>query len=325
MVTIFWRRPLACAALIAGLAAGSAGRCEESDKLRWAPPPLVNPVTIALRDGKTFNKLDDAQDYVITLPKTKKVGSTILEGGHNIVIIGGWITLPVLPDKSNAAMSRGIYIKNNVGTVHIEGVLIDGSGGGMSDGIDIDAPASTVQIENVRVEGIYGYYDQFHADVVQPFGGVKDLRIDKLTGYTGYQGLTIDRDLGDIGSAEISRANLVATGDQIWGPHNNSGYLVWLTRDPGCKVSFPVKLHQVWAQPRRNTPLANAVWPPAGGKTACPAAVKDDDSEARFPAIPVTGRVRKGQPPGGDFVPPGVAGLNYVSPGYRGQPDDFDD
>jgi hypothetical protein len=296
-----------------------------SDKLRWAPPPLDHPITIKLGDGQTYNKLQDDRDYIVKLPPTKKVGSTILEGGHNIVIIGGHITLPVTDDKSNGAMSRGIYIKNNLGTVHIEGVLIDGSGGGMSDGIDIAAPQSTVQVENVRVEGIYGYLDQFHADVIQPFGGVKDLRVDKLTGYSAYQGLTIDRDLGDIGSAELSRVNLVATGDQIWGSHNNGGYMLWLTRDSGCKVIFPVRLHQVWIQPRKNTPLANAVWPPVGGRTACPVQAKPDDSEARFPSLPVAGRVRKGMPPGGDFVPPGVAGLNYVSPGYRSEPGDFED
>ncbi len=309
----------------ANACAGPDGSGRDDDRLRWAPPALDHPVTLELRAGKTYNKLDNRQDYIIKLPRTKKVGSTILEGGHNIVIIGGYITLPVLADTSNAAMSRGIYIKNNVGTVHIEGVLIDGSGGGMSDGIDIDAPQSTVQIENVRVEGIYGYFDQFHADVVQPFGGVKDLRIDKLTGYTGYQGLTIDTDLGPIGSAEISRANLVATGDQIWGPHNTSGYLLWLTRGAACNGAYPVRLRQVWVQPRKGTALANAVWPPMGGKTACPSEPAGDDAETRFPGLPVTGRVRKGLPPGGDFVPPGVAGLTYVSPGYRSEPGDLDD
>ena len=69
------------------------------------------------------------------------------------------------------------------------------------------SPDSIVQIENVRVDGVFGFNNQFHADVVQPYGGVKDLRIDKLTGYSAYQGLTIGRDRGAIGSVEISRAN----------------------------------------------------------------------------------------------------------------------
>ncbi len=328
------RRPLAAVALavVAGLGpttaparAQDAPLGEREARLLWAPPPLDHPITLQLRDGPTYNKLSDDQDYIVKLPRTKKVGSTILVGGRNIVIIGGYITLPVTADKSNGAMSRGIYIKNNTGVVHIEGVLIDGSGGGMSDGVDIDAPLSTVQIENVRVEGIYGYFDQFHADVVQPFGGVKDLRIDKLTGYTAYQGLTLDVDLGPIGSAEISRVNLVALGDQIWGRHNNSGYLLWLNRAPDCKVAYPIQLHQVYVQPRRGTALASAVWPPMTSQTACPAAVSDDDAEARFPGLPVKGRVHKGLPPQGDFVPPGVAGLNYVSPGYRREAPDWND
>ena len=31
----------------------------------------------------------------------------------------------------------------------------------------------------------------------------------------------------------------------------------------------------------------------------------------------VTGSVSPGDPPTGDYVPPGVAGVNYVSPGYQ--------
>jgi len=30
----------------------------------------------------------------------------------------------------------------------------------------------------------------------------------------------------------------------------------------------------------------------------------------------VSGVIKKGPPPGGDFVPEGVAGPDYVSPGY---------
>lgn len=315
-------------ASMAALAAGpvlAQGHGDRDARLLWAPPPLDHPITIQLGAGQTYNRLDDAKDYVIKLPKTKKVGTTMLEGGHNIVIIGGHITLPETADKSNAALSRAIYIKNNVGVVHIEGVLIDGSGGGMSDGIDISAPQSIVQIENVRVDGIYGYSDQFHADVVQTFGGFKELRIDKLTGYSAYQGLTIGIDRGPNGAAEINRANLVAIHDQMWGPHNNGGFMIWMTADNACQKIFPIRLRQVYVQPRNGSSLANAVWPPATARTACPAKVAGDDSEARFPAIPVTGRIRKGLPPGGDFVPAGVAGIDYVSPGYREGRGDLDD
>lgn len=312
---------LALGALASAPLAGAEER--GGGKLLWAPPPLSHPITIELGDGTTHNSLRPDQDYIIKMPHTKKVGSTILEGGRNIVIIGGYVTLPVTDDKTNKAMSRAIYIKDNTGTVHIEGLLIDGSGGGMSDGIDIASPQSVVQIENVRVEGIYGFNDQFHADVVQPFGGVKDLRIDRLTGYSAYQGLTIGHDLGPIGSAEISRVNLVAIHDQVWGPHNNGGYMVWLTADRECKLTYPIRLHEVFIQPRKGTSLGRAVWPPATSQTACASKPADDDSEVSFPGVPISGHIRKGAPPRGDFVPPGVAGLDYVSPGYRDTPSDW--
>ena len=318
---------LLCLALGQALAApsvsgqGPAGG--ESDKLRYPPPLLEHPLTLKLGPGATYNKLADGQDYLVKLPAVKKVGSTTLEGGRNIVIIGGYVTLPVLmkasgqPDLSNGAISRGIYIKNNHGVVHIEGVLVDATGGGMSDGIVTASPDSIVQIENVRIDGVFGFNHQFHADVVQPYGGVKDLRIDKLTGYSAYQGLTIGRDQGPIGSVEISRANLVCIHPQVNGPENNGGYMLWFTsHGGGADTTYPLSFDEVYIQPRAGRSLGNSVWPPAGF-AACPAVIAGDDSVATWPSLSkVKGCVKKGPPPQGDFVPVGVAGLQYVSPGY---------
>jgi hypothetical protein len=150
---------------IAAQGAGSVPASPTSTLLRWAPPALVNPITIVLGTGETTTTMDPNQDYIIQMPSTKKVGYTYLIGGHNIVIMGGYVTIPVSGDTTNDAPSRAIYVKNATGTVHIEGLLVDASGGGMSDGIDISAPAATVQVENVRVDGIFGYANEFHADV----------------------------------------------------------------------------------------------------------------------------------------------------------------
>ena len=81
--------------------------------------------------------LDPAKDYIVRLPATKKTGGTVLVGGHNVVIVGGAITVP--ETISTDTERRGIYIKGATGTVHIEGVLIDHSGGGDFDGIAIAA------------------------------------------------------------------------------------------------------------------------------------------------------------------------------------------
>ena len=326
-------RPLVAALLLLGPSCGltwvaqSASGGDSSggarEKLRYPPPLLEHPITLKLGAGVTYNKLADGQDYLVQLPAVKKIGSTILEGGRNIVIIGGYVTLPVLlkpsgqPDLSNGAISRGIYIKNNHGVVHIEGLLVDATGGGMSDGIDIASPDSIVQIENVRVDGLFGFNDQFHADVVQPFGGVKELRIDKLTGYSAYQGLTIGQDLGPIGSAAIFRANLVCIHPQINGPGNNGGYMLWFTsHGGGADTTYPLILDEVYIQPRAGRTLGRSVWPPVGFPH-CPAVVAADGSVAAWPSLlKVKGCVKQGLPPHGDFVPMGVAGLKYVSPGY---------
>jgi len=295
-------------------------RVADDKKLRFAPPTLVNPVTIELGTGTTQTILDNSTDYIIKFPKTKKIGSTYIIGGHNIVMIGGWVTVPATKDLSNSVPARAIYIKNNQGTVHIEGILIDGSGGAQSDGIDIAAPNSIVQIQNVRVDGIFGFYDQFHADVIQTFGGVKELRVDKLTGYSGYQGLQIDINKGKTGSAKLSRINLESTGTQIWSDpksvinHNNGGTLIWLTPMSDCNKNYPVSFEDVYVQPRAGRALSRSVWPGANN-LQCPSTVNLDGSVS-FPKLPVRGVVKNGRPLKGDFVPAGVVGVDYKSPGY---------
>ena len=72
--------------------------------------------------------------------------------------------------------------------MHIEGILIHGETDVMFDGIDINAPEATVQIENVRMTGVWGSDGTEHADAIQTWGGVKDLRVDHLLADGDYQG-----------------------------------------------------------------------------------------------------------------------------------------
>src|SRR5215475_8549639 len=129
----FLRRATTVTALgLAFGAIGSATALADTDGLRWAPPTLSNPTTIQLGQGVTHTVLDTSKDYIVKLPPYTKVGGTEIDGGHNVVIEGGHISIP--PNLTNDAYRRGIYIKNNEGTVHIEGVLIDAQPGAISDG-----------------------------------------------------------------------------------------------------------------------------------------------------------------------------------------------
>jgi hypothetical protein len=278
-------------------------------QLRWSPPPLVNPTTIQLGPGVTHTVLNHSKDYIIKLPPFQKVGGTEIEGGHNVVIEGGSIAIP--PNLSSDAERRGIYIKNNEGTVHVEGVLIQGQPGSIGDGIDISAPHSIVQLENDRIVALNGGQSTFHADVIQPWGGVRDLRVDGLTGSSNYQGLFLAQDLGPIGSVSLQHVNLFQTP----GPYDGGGHMLWITSGISTCTSYPLSLSQVYIQPRAGRSLFTSVWPQLSSSLACPGI--SADGGLSWPSLGVSGGVAAGMPAAGDFVPAGVAGIDYASPGYR--------
>jgi hypothetical protein len=191
---------------------------------------------------------------------------------------------------------------------------------GEGDGIDIAAPLATVQIENVRVVGLTGSETTTHADVIQPWGGVKEMRVDRLTGSTDYQGLHIQPDLGVNGTEIVKNANLYS------GSKDTGNWLLWLTKGSDtCETAGSVQLDEVYVEPRPGRDLGNSVWPPdqfdvadvAGSVGECLSELSSDKTQMSFPNLPsVSGVVKKGPPPSGDFVPDGVAGADYVSPGY---------
>ena len=78
--------------------------------------------------------------------------------------------------------------------IHIERLLIDGSSKVPSDGIRIHAPKAMVQLKLDRFVGFWGTLSGYHADVVQPAGGVKELRIDGLTGSSHYNDFYLRRE-----------------------------------------------------------------------------------------------------------------------------------
>jgi hypothetical protein len=292
--------------------AGSGGRVPHAAGLRWAPPKLDDPIAIeAPRGGFTEFQLDPGRDYVVELPAAAKVGGLTLVGGHDVAIVGGEITVPAVPGGTEVddRLRRALYLKDATGTVHVEGVLLDAAPGATWDGIDIATPEATVQIENVRVTGVKGSAAGFHGDVVQPWGGVKALRIDRLSATSDYQGLTIPVDQGPIGAARISRVDLHRI------PRDpGRGRLLWLTSGSSTCDSYPVRLKRVFVEPRpsRRTGLGNAVWPGTGRPPQCGA--RTTGGVATWPALPtVVGEVRAGVPPHGPYVPPGLAGVGYVS------------
>jgi hypothetical protein len=299
------RRLLALAAFAAVLLASEA---DARAPLRWPQPRLEQPRVVRLGTGMTVTDMDPKRDYIVKLPHAVKRGATVLKGGRNVVLVGGEIEIPRRAKGSTER--RAIYVKDNAGTVHIEGVLIRGRGVG--DGIAIAAPRSTVQVQNSRIVDLRGSYAGWHADVLQPWGGVRSLRIDRLTGSSNYQGLQIPRDLGRIGAADIRNVDLSYTNRRP----ATGGYLLWLATGADSCRGYPVRLRRVYLAPKRGRSLADSVWPPATFDRGC--AARRAGSGIGWRRLPVAGRVRPGPPRGGHLVPAGTAGLDYTTPGYRG-------
>lgn len=270
--------------------------------LLYAAPPLHEPTTITLGAGATVTKLDPARDYIIVLPKTKKLGSTQILGGHNVRIVTGYLSVP-----NGDETRRALYIKDATGTVHIEGLLIDVSAA-EADGIVIAAPKATVQIQNVHIRGVRGYLRTWHADVVQPWGGVKRLLINGMTAYSAYQGLQFTALKGPIGEVRLSNINLVSTGKQIWtnGPNGgNGGFLMYFT----CSYNAPTTLTNVYVKQRVERGPEIAVYPPADSSTKCRSTL--DKGRVTFTGLPsIQGHVTIGRK--ADYVPVKSVGLGYL-------------
>ncbi len=140
--------------------------------------------------------LQAGQDADIQLPRnSKRYGGISITGGHNIRIIGGYLTIPaaLVPDDNPNNYERTmINIKQVTGTVHIEGVRIDASGtcapelvcGPAFDAIKLASPNAVVEIVNTRIMDpttTRTAGKTLHSDGIQAAGGVRSLRLDRVT------------------------------------------------------------------------------------------------------------------------------------------------
>lgn len=300
--------------------------------LTWAPPVLESPniINVPATSGTTWIDMgtymadaDDNQDFLIVMPSSKKTGRVMIytnsvKKARHIVIIGGHLT-------AGAGIDKPLTVQDWVGTLHIEGMLIDASGGVSDyDGIVLHPLTSAgnyvghtpiAQIQNCRITGVTGTSGGFHGDIVQMWSNT-NIRIDKLTGESEYQGLMLAPDQIDTG-AELPRFDLRRVNLRYGNPSTATWtYLLWLHQATDDTMPTGVNLDAVYIEPRDGQTLDNAVMPNSGEAASIAASVTD--GYLTFPeALGYTGGVTEGAPPDGDFVPESVPGLDYESPGYR--------
>ncbi|GAA2721776.1 hypothetical protein [Cellulomonas aerilata] len=257
--------------------------------LTWQPPALTAPTTVKVSATNRHLKLDDTKDYVVSMPATPLTGldGLIVSGGRNVVLIGGRIELPAEAITGTVHAGRGLLLKGQTGTVHVEGLHITGPG--LEEGINIDAAQATVQLQNIRVDLVHGYEAGHHADVIQTWAGPRILRVDGLTGHTQYQGLFFLPT--QYGAAQPELYDLRRT--DIHGTPD-SAYMIW--RDG---KAWPLTVSEVYVAPRNPSWRDGFLWPKGTAQ-----------GTASWPLVKV------GAPPVGEFVPLADVGLGYTSPGY---------
>jgi hypothetical protein len=303
-------------ALAGGGAEGGAGGGAEAALLRWEPPDLDDPILLRLTPEPNALHLDPERDYIIELPNEPLRRGINLSGGRNVVILGGEIDIPWQGAAPSIAARRGLHLTSATGTIHVEGLLLRGDD--ISEGIQVNAPAAIVQIQNVAVLDIrardqVGFTDN-HPDLIQSYGNARELRVDRFTGSTDYQGFFFQADFygPQHGPIRLSRVNI--TG------RSTARYLLWFAPVAG---SGDVILDDVWLDvpEEREGGLGRAVWPNVAYDGASRAVVTAGAPETvAWPtgaAPAITGHVSAGTPPGGDFASPDLVGIGYRSPGYR--------
>ena len=267
--------------------------------------------------------MDTTRDYIVNINHQSACASAgsnqsglWLNGGHNVVLIGGHISIPC---ESTSYGRAALKIRGATGTVHVEGLLLDNSGGYLTDGVAIAAPQATVQLENLRVGPTWDSTTA-HPDIVQIQGGVANLRVDRLTGTPTYQGIFLKNEGGvRNGPTDLRHINL----KPISGPANGLGIytpnrVFWQeTTDIAVAMTdFYVDRSRYPTRAFNDMPNPGTGYV-SGGDFTRYATLAPDGLSMSWAASNIFGLLRDGAPPGGDFVPVGMAGESYVSPGYQ--------
>jgi hypothetical protein len=338
--------------------------------LTWAPPTLSNPLAVQVRDtGQICPEntarwqnpnqpwicfLDPNRDYILTLGNRRDPGGLTINGGRNVVIVGGQITVPVRTccDRSDEWKSRGLTLDGQTGVAHVEGVSILNA----SDAISIKAPLAIVQLQNIRVANLHVYRDDVtlaHPDIIQTFDGPREVRVDRLSADSDWTGLSWFKCCT---STQVFPGRVILKNVNLSGNLQPSTVMKWTDGATRDKPNFGLFTYM---NATASVHSCTNCWVSTGWYSQTyrrklhesTAFVAADGSQAQSPPFRVTGhdgqvvttlvnndvgrrqgdyiewpsianlagvRWSWGVPPAGDFVPSGVAGPSYASPGYGG-------
>ncbi|PID31308.1 hypothetical protein CR983_01815 [Candidatus Saccharibacteria bacterium] len=225
---------------------------------------------------------------------------------------------------------------------YCEGILLEGPH--LTQGVRVACPTADVHLVNVHVAGIR-FRDSDHRDgtrgnrinhpdLIQTYGGAKTLSLDGFTGYSSYQGLFFKEDNTIVGGP-INLRRVDVHGTEVFDDEGNAyaGHrMIWNFRgQPVTAVNDSVwidgHVRNGW-QPRPNGSTSfyrirywdgnQYHYDPAPSLATDEMAIRptptsvQTDALGRYAVVPtVTGVLRLGSPPGGEFVPGALVGNGY--------------
>lgn len=326
------------------------------DQLTWAPPTLAagsGTVNYTLTDANRGSIPAGAgRDLKITQAGIITTGggnpAVPIDGYRHVIWIGGEFQV------NSGYPTTCIAPRNCTGTLHFEGIEINGTGVGDALTPRL-GNAQTYQIQNCRfrVSTQGGFHaDTFQLQGTR----ISNLRFDKCTFVTDYQGHFLQNEYGiDSGAyctnLTYKRVNFVGfnagtvhfifqvftegdstaanrlvapitlvndgTMDTVWidgGPRPVAQAAYWVHpnpafQDPFSGVNFAVRRGSFLGSDADGSYVyfsTGGETVPAGGATSGQATLD----------CHVSGKLRVGTPPAGDWCPASIPGLGYVSPGY---------
>ena len=297
-------------------------------ELKWQPPILVTPTTVTITPthGTLQTVVLPDTDCIVSMPtQVDNALSLVAHAGRQTKLIGGEISIPTQAGQGTLDNTnrRALLIAGGA-FWHVEGLMMHGVD--INEGIDVACPDAIVQIQNCRGDNMHardevGFTDN-HVDFIQAWGGCSELRVDKCTWQSDYQGITLKDDFNHSRMfARISRVN-------ARNLHGTAQYQFWADTTPGKRGDVWVEDFWIEAGAGIYASLGKQVWPDINNAlTSYPqrAQLAGDGLSVTWPSAltpGIYGTINKGVPSSGDFVSNGtpglgVPGIGYSTPGYQ--------
>ena len=268
-------------------------------------------------------------DVVIIMPVAEV---ELTETGH---VVGGWHVRTIGGKFKNTGITSMFAFANNNGSVFCEGMFLD-CNGVPSDGwpsrwnqsvADQAGVALTscpsITFQHCRIEKCNGSFAGVHGDCFQTQSdpGMSILRFEEVTFEGRYQGLSAC--LAGNGSVPAEGLWLRRCNSKYYDTGVDQALISYYLHDGDTTTrntnSYPVHLNQVYAtelpaayvwEERICVPNTLHAWGPSDLGTDAHGDFLDFSSLG----LQITGRIRRGQPPTGDFASAESVGLNYRSP-----------